>query len=158
MSILGCVFAFVMICFSADCKHENVFLQRISTKTILTKKKNFRELQALEWAENVHFGSEKRETEKNERSVFLGQFFRALKYVNFRFHTIKTKENRDDCAILQMYIFFGRCTFVMCILGAGCLMYWSEAVRSVPGATSEARREKRRFTKVSKQSLDLVQC
>jgi len=36
----------------------------------LTKKKNFRELQALEWAENAHFGSEKRETEKNERSVF----------------------------------------------------------------------------------------
>lgn len=30
----------------------------------------------------------------------------------------------------------------MCILGAGCLMYWSEAVRSVPGATSEARRER----------------
>ena len=37
---------------------------------VLTKKKNFRELQALEWAENAHFGSEKRETEKNERSVF----------------------------------------------------------------------------------------
>jgi len=33
-------------------------------------------------------------------------------------------------------------------------MYWSEAVRSVPGAASEARREKRRFTKVNKQSLD----
>lgn len=30
----------------------------------------------------------------------------------------------------------------MCILGAGCLMYWSKAVRSVPGATSEARRER----------------
>lgn len=37
---------------------------------VLTKKKNFRELQALEWAENAHFESEKRETEKNERSVF----------------------------------------------------------------------------------------
>ena len=70
MSILGCVFAFIMICFSANCKHKNVFLQRTSTKTILTKKENFRELQALEWAENVHFGSGKRETEKNERSVF----------------------------------------------------------------------------------------
>lgn len=158
MSILGCVFAFIMICFSVNCKHKNVFLQRTSTKTILTKKENFRELQALKWAENAHFGSGKRETEKNERSVFLGQFFRVLKYVNFRFRTIKTKGNRDDCAILQMYIFFGWCTFVMCILGAGCLMYWSEAVRSVSGATSEARREKRRFTKVSKQSLDLVQC
>lgn len=143
-----------MICFSVNCKHKNVFLQRTSTKTILTKKENFRELQALKWAENAHFGSGKRETEKNERSVFLGQFFRVLKYVNFRFRTIKTKGNRDDCAILQMYIFFGWCTFVMCILGAGCLMYWSEAVRSVSGATSEARREKRRFTKVSKQSLD----
>ena len=99
----------------------------------------------------------KRNGEKRAKR-FLGQFFRALKYVNFRFRTIKIKENRDDCAILQMYIFFGRCTFVMCILGTGCLMYWSEAVRSVPGATSEARREKRRFTKVNKQSLDLVQC
>ena len=28
---------------------------------VLTKKKNFRELQALEWAENAHFGSEKRD-------------------------------------------------------------------------------------------------
>jgi len=34
------------------------------------KEEKFRELQALEWAENAHFGSEKRETEKNERSVF----------------------------------------------------------------------------------------
>lgn len=158
MSILGCVFALIMICFSANCKHKNVFLQRTSTKTILTKKENFRELQVLEWAEKCTFWKRKKRNGEKRAKRFLGRSFRALKYVDFRFRTIKNKENRDDCAILQMYIFFGRCTFVMCILGAGCLMYWSEAVRSVPGATSEARREKRRFTKVSKQSLDLVQC
>lgn len=106
MSILGCVFAFIMICFSVNCKYKNVFLQRTSTKTILTKKENFRELQALEWAENAHFGSEKEKRRKTSEA-FLGQFFRALKYVNFRFRTIKIKENRDDCAILQMYIFSG---------------------------------------------------
>lgn len=36
----------------------------------------------------------------------------------------------------------------MCILGAGCLMYWSEAVRSVLGATSEASEARRERTTV----------
>lgn len=91
---------------------------------------------------NVHLGSEKMRNGEKRAERFLGQFFRALKYVNFSFHTIKTKENRNDCAVLQMYTFFGWCTFVMCISWIGYLMYWSEAVRSVPGATSEARRER----------------
>lgn len=38
MSILGCVFVFVTVCFSINCKRKNVFLQRTSTKTILCKK------------------------------------------------------------------------------------------------------------------------
>lgn len=100
----------------------------------------------------------KKEKRRKTSEAFFRAIFPRVKICEFSFSYYKNKENRDDCAILQMYIFFGRCTFVMCILGAGCLMSWSEAVRSVPGATSEARREKRRFTKVSKQLLDLVQC
>ena len=55
---------------------------------VLTKKKNFRELQALEWAENAHFGSEKRETEKNERSVFR-VIFPRVKICKFSFSYYK---------------------------------------------------------------------
>ena len=46
------------------------FLTKNLYKDYSHKEEKFRELQALEWAENAHFGSEKRETEKNERSVF----------------------------------------------------------------------------------------
>lgn len=142
MSILGCVFVFVTVCFSINCKRKNVFLQRTSTKTILTKEENLTELQASERVENAHFGSGKMRNGEKRAKRFLGRFFRALKYVNFRFLYYKIKENRNDCDVLQMYTFFGRCTFVMRISWAGCLMYWSEAVRSIPGATSEARRER----------------
>ena len=79
---------------------------------------------------------------KNERSVSLVRFFRALKCVKFCFCVVKYKVIGTIAAVLQMYTFFGRCTFVMRISWVGCLMYWSEAVRSVPGATSEARRER----------------
>lgn len=106
----------------------------------------------------MHILEAKKEKRRKTSEAFFRAIFPRVKICKFSFSYYKIKENRDDCAILQMYIFFGRCTFVMCILGTGCLMYWSEAVRSVPGATSKARREKRRFTKVSKQSLDLVQC
>ena len=74
MSILGCVFALIMVCFSANCKHKNVFLQRTSTKTILTKKENFRELQVLEWTEKCTFWKrKKRNGEKRAK-----RFFRAI--------------------------------------------------------------------------------
>ena len=53
MSILGCIFVFVMICFSVNYKHKNTFLRRTSTKTILTKKENLTELQVLERVKNV---------------------------------------------------------------------------------------------------------
>ena len=96
----------------------------------------------------------KKEKRRKTSEAFFRVIFSRVKICKFSFLYYKIKENRNDCDVLQMYTFFGRCTFVMCILGAGCLMYWSEAVRSVPGATSEARREKRRFTKVNKQSLD----
>lgn len=89
MSILGCVFALITICFSANYKHKNTFLQRTSTKTILTKEENLTELQASERVENAHFGSGKMRNGEKRAKRFLGRFFRALKYVNFRFRTIK---------------------------------------------------------------------
>lgn len=76
--------------------------------------------------------TENEKRRKNERSVSLVRFFRALKSVKFCFCVVKYKVIGTIAAVLQMYTF----------LGAGCLMYWSEAVRSVPGATSEARRER----------------
>ena len=91
MSILGCVFLFVIVCFSINCKRKNVFLQRTSTKTILTKEENLTELQASERVENAHFGSGKMRNGEKRAKRFLGRFFRALKYVNFRFCTIKSK-------------------------------------------------------------------
>ena len=106
MSILGCVFVFVTTCFSANCKHKNAFLQRTSTKTILTKEENLTELQASERVKNAHFGSGKMRNREKRAKRFLGRFFRALKYVNFSFLYYKIKENRNDCAILQMYTFF----------------------------------------------------
>lgn len=87
--------------------------------------------------------TENEKRRKNERSVSLVRFFRALKYVKFCFCVVKSKVIGTIAArFTNVHFFGGRCTFVMCILGAGCLMYWSEAVRSVPGATSEARRER----------------
>lgn len=142
MSILGCVFVLVTICFSINCKHKNAFLQRTSTKTILTKEENLTELQASERVENAHFESGKMRNGEKRAKRFLGRLFRALKYVNFRFRTIKPKRIGTIAPFYKCTLFFGRCTFVMRISWAGCLMYWSEAVRSVPGATSEARRER----------------
>lgn len=87
--------------------------------------------------------TENEKRRKNERSVSLVRFFRALKCVKFCFCVVKYKVIGTIAArFTNVHFFGGRCTFVMCILGAGCLMYWSEAVRSVPGATSEARRER----------------
>ena len=51
--------------------------------------------------------TENEKRRKNERSVSLVRFFRALKYVNFRFHTIKTKVIGTIAAVLQMYTFLG---------------------------------------------------
>lgn len=107
MSILGCVFALITVCFSANCKHKNTFLQRTYTKTILTKEENLTELQASERVENAHFGSRKMRNGEKRAKRFLGRFFRALKYVNFRFRTIKSKRIGTIAAVLQMYTFFG---------------------------------------------------
>ena len=71
MSILGCIFVFVMICFSVNYKHKNTFLRRTSTKTILTKKENLTELQVLERVKNAHFESGKmRNGEKRAERFF----------------------------------------------------------------------------------------
>lgn len=72
MSILGCVFMFVTVCFSINCKRKNAFLQRTSTKTILTKEENLTELQALERVENAHFGSGKMRNGEKRAKRFLG--------------------------------------------------------------------------------------
>lgn len=88
------------------------------------------------------FWKRKNEKRRKTSEAFFRAIFSRVKICKFSFSYYKTKENRNDCAVLQMYTFFGRCTFVMRISWVGCLMYWSEAVRSVPGATSEARRER----------------
>ena len=142
MSILCRVFSFIIICISTNCKLKNAFLQRTSTKTILTKEKILRNCRLRNgWKKCASW---KRRNEKRRKTS--GAFFRAIfprvKICDFLFPYYKTKENRNDCTVLQMFTFFGWCTFVMCISWIGYLMYWSEAVRSVPGATSEARRER----------------
>lgn len=86
--------------------------------------------------------TENEKRRKNERSVSLVRFFRVLKHVKYCFYIVKSKVIGTIAPFYKCTLFLGRCTFVMCILGAGCLMYWSEAMRSVPGATSEARRER----------------
>lgn len=88
------------------------------------------------------FWKRKNEKRRKTSEAFFRAIFPRVKICKFSFLYYKIKENRNDCDVLQMYTFFGRCTFVMRISWAGCLMYWSEAVRSVPGATSEARRER----------------
>lgn len=123
MSILGCIFVFVMICFSVNYKHKNTFLRRTSTKTILTKKENLTELQVLERVKNAHFESGKMRNGEKRAERFFRVIFPRVKICKFSFLYYKIKENRNDCAILQMYTFFGRCTFVMRISWAGCLMY-----------------------------------
>lgn len=143
MSILGRVFALITVCFSTNCKHKNTFLQRTSTKTILTKEKNLTKLQASERVENAHLGSGKMRNGEKRAKRFFRAIFPRVKICEFLFSCYKIKENRNDCRrFTNVHFFGGRCTFVMCILGAGYLMYWSEAVRSVPEATSEARRER----------------
>ena len=142
MSILCCVFLFI-INWNTNCyKWKNAFLQRTSTKTILTKEENLTELQASERVKNAHFGNGKMRNGEKGAERFFRAIFSRVKICKFSFLYYKIEDNRNDCAVLQMYTFFGRCTFVMRISWAGCLMYWSEAVRSVPGATSEARRER----------------
>jgi hypothetical protein len=86
--------------------------------------------------------TENEKRRKNERSVSLVRFFRALKCVKFCFCVVKYKVIGTIAAVLQMYTFLGAVYICNVHFGAGCLMYWSEAVRSVPGATSEARRER----------------
>ena len=88
------------------------------------------------------FWKRKNEKRRKTSEAFFRAIFPRVKICKSSFLYYKIKENRNDCDVLQMYTFFGRCTFVMRISWAGCLMYWSEAVRSVPGATSEARRER----------------
>ena len=107
MSILGCVFVFVTVCFSINCKRKNVFLQRTSTKTILTKEENLTELQASERVENAHFGSGKMRNGEKRAKRFLGRFFRALKYVNFRFCTIKSKRIGTIVTYYKCTLFWG---------------------------------------------------
>ena len=107
MSILGCVFVFVTVCFSINCKRKNVFLQRTSTKTILTKEENLTELQASERVENAHFGSGKMRNGEKRAKRFLGRFFRALKCVKFCFCVVKYKVIGTIAAVLQMYTFLG---------------------------------------------------
>ena len=117
MSILCRVFSFIIICISTNCRLRNGW-------------------------KNVHLGSEKMRNGEKRAERFFRAIFPRVKICEFSFLYYKIKENRNDCVVLQMYTFFGWCTFVMCISWVGYLMYWSEAVRSVPGATSEARRER----------------
>lgn len=152
MSILGCVFALIMICFSASCKHKNVFLQRTSTKTILTKKENFRELQILEWAEKCTFWKRKKRNGEKRAKRFLGRSFRALKYVNFRFRTIKNKENRDDCAILQMYIFF-RAVYICNVHFRGWVSDVLERSRAERSRSDERSKERETTVYQSEQAV-----
>lgn len=106
----------------------------------------------------MHILEAKKEKRRKTSEAFFRAIFPRVKICKFSFSYYKNQKKSGRLRHFANVHFFGRCTFVMCILGTGCLMYWSEVVRSVPGATSKARREKRRFTKVSKQSLDLVQC
>lgn len=132
MSILDCVFSFI-INWNTNCyKWKNAFLQRTSTKTILTKKENFRELQASKTAGKCAFWKRKMRNGEKWAKRFFSAIFSRVKICKFLFCVVKIKVIGTIAAVLQMYTF----------LGAGCLMYWSEAVRSVPGATSEARRER----------------
>ena len=55
---------------------------------VLTKKKNFRELQALEWAENAHFGSEKEKRRKTSEAFFR-VIFPRVKICKFSFSCYK---------------------------------------------------------------------
>ena len=107
MSILDCAFVFVTVCFSINCKRKNAFLQRTSTKTILTKEENLTELQASERVENAHFGSGKMRNGEKRAKRFLGRFFRVLKYINFRFRTIKPKRIGTIAPFYKCTLFSG---------------------------------------------------
>lgn len=98
-------FSLIMICISVSYKWKNAFLQRISTKTILTKKENFRESQASKRLENVHLKTEMRNGE-NERSVSLVRFSR-VKICKILFCIVKSKVIGTIAAVLQMYTFLG---------------------------------------------------
>lgn len=51
--------------------------------------------------------TENEKRRKNERSVSLVRFFRALKCVKFCFCVVKCKVIGTIAAVLQMYTFFG---------------------------------------------------
>lgn len=158
MSILGCVFVFVTTCFSANCKRKNAFLQRTSTKTILTRKENFRELQASERVKNAHFGSGKMRNREKRAKRFFRAIFSLVKICKFSFLYYKIKENRNDCAVLQMYTFF-LAVYICNAHFVGWVSDVLERSRAERSRSDERSKEReRRFTKVSKQSLDLVQC
>ena len=107
MSILGCIFVFVMICFSVNYKHKNTFLRRTSTKTILTKKENLTELQVLERVKNAHFESGKMRNGEKRAERFFRVIFPRVKICKFSFCTIKLKRIGTIAPFYKCTLFSG---------------------------------------------------
>lgn len=159
MSILGAVFALVIHWLLIYYKWKNTFLQRTSTKTILTIWGTLGKC-GVQKPENVHSGEpKKRNREKPSEAIFKADFPRVKickKFVHF-YKILRRSERlpvyKDTSFFGAVYIcnvhFFGRCC--RGVLERSC------AERSKERRAKQGERE-RRFTKVSKQSLDLVQC
>ena len=107
MSILDCVFSFI-INWNTNCyKWKNAFLQRTSTKTILTKKENFRELQASKTAGKCAFWKRKMRNGEKWAKRFFSAIFSRVKICKFLFCVVKIKVIGTIAAVLQMYTFLG---------------------------------------------------
>ena len=77
-----------MICFSADCKHKNVFLQRTSTKTILTKKKNLGNCRLWN-GRKMRILEAKKEKRRKTSEAFFRVIFPRVKICKFSFSYYK---------------------------------------------------------------------
>ena len=77
-----------MICFSADCKHKNVFLQRTSTKTILTKKKNLGNCRLWN-GRKMRILEAKKEKRRKTSEAFFRVIFPRVKICKFSFSFYK---------------------------------------------------------------------
>lgn len=102
--------------------------------------------------------TENEKRRKNERSVSLVRFFRALKYVKFCFCVVKSKMIGTIAPFYKCTLFFWAVYICNVHFGGWVsdVLKRSHAERSRSDERSKER--ERRFTKVSKQSLDLVQC